>query len=167
MATNWYIADDGSIHNKPATEKNTTSRVRAANTTAVNTSHRPVYRVSTGRKVCFWIVSIIMALLIGWLVNRFFGFYLFGDCDNFLATVGPYLIIVGAVGGSVLYGVFFARKVEYNLWAFVLSALCAVGGIITLVVGGFIVAFILSIAVYIFAIAIILGCICAAAGGGS
>ena len=74
-------------------------------------------------------------------------------------------MIIGSLTGSILYGIYCAKKVDYNLWAYVLSAISSIGGIIGTVLAVGIIYAVVMICLYILAIAFIIGIICAVLGG--
>lgn len=90
MASEFYVAEDGSIHRHPVTvinnhgnRTNTYAPAPAAAYAQTRTEYRPIHQVSEGRIVWFWIISIIMALLIAVGVTQGFGAEFYGsDGDN-------------------------------------------------------------------------------------
>ena len=129
------------------------------------TAYRPIHQVSEGQKVWFWIVSIIMSLLIAVGVTQGFGAEVYGSDGGFAATIGPFVVFIGALAGSILYGIFCAKSVDYNLWAYILSALSSVGGIIATGIAVAIVCFVVMILFYILIIGFVIAVICGIAGG--
>ena len=131
----------------------------------VRTAYRPIHQVIEGRKVWFWIVSIIISLLIAVGVTQGFGAEVYGSDGGFAATIGPFVVFIGALAGSILYGIFCAKSVDYNLWAYILSALSSVGGIIATGIAVAIVCFVVMILFYILIIGFVIAVICGIAGG--
>ena len=171
MASEFYVAEDGSIHRHPVAVVNNTGNrtniyapVPAVNTQA-RTAYRPIHQVSEGRMVWFWIVSIIISLLIAVGVTQGFGAELYGSDGGFIATIGPFVVFIGALAGNILYGIFYAKSVDYNLWAYILSALSSVGGIIATGIAVAIVCFVVMILFYILIIGFVIAVICGIAGG--
>lgn len=118
MSNNYYIAEDGTIHSQP---------VAAENHTRTRTRQR---RIATGWIVLFWVVTLGISLLIATYINQEFGVDIYGDGNDFWGSVGPWIIYIGALGGSMAYNLLFADSVNYNLIAYLLSALSSVGGMI-------------------------------------
>ena len=172
MAREFYVAEDGSIHshpvtvaNNPGNRTNTYTPAPVATYAHVRTEYRPTPQVGTGRIVWFWIISIIVSILIAVGVTQGFGPEVYGDDGGFFATIGPFVVFIGALAGSILYGVFCAESVDYNLWAYILSALSSVGGIIATGIAVAIISFVVMVLFYILIIAVIIGVICGIAGG--
>lgn len=186
MASTLYVADDGTIHSRPVTTGTGVGRTPTGGTrvsspapaatmrtnTATYTPTR--HYVSEGRKVGFWIATMIISLLIGLGAYQLLGAEIFGVAEegadawtSFFAAVGPFIMVIGAVGGSILYGIFFAEDADYNLGTYFLSALAAVGGMIALGIAVAIIAVIVVIVLYLLAIAFVIGIICAILSGGS
>ncbi len=169
MASEFYVAEDGSIHRHPVTVANNTGN--RTNTyvsvpaTHARTAYRPIHQASEGRIIWFWIISIIMALLIAGEVTQGFGTEIYGSEGGFIATIGPFVVFAGALAGSILYGVFCAKSVDYNLWAYILSALSSVGGIIATGIAVAIICFIVMILFYVIVIGLVIAIICGIAGG--
>ena len=66
---------------------------------------------------------------------------------------------------QILYGIFCAKSVDYNLWAYILSSLSSVGGIIATGIAVTIVCFVAMILFYILIIGFIIAVIDGIAGG--
>ena len=168
MASEFYVAEDGSIHRQPVTVVNNTGNrtniyapAPAANA-QTRTAYRPIHQVSKRRKIWFWIVSIIISLLIAVGVIQGFGAEVYG---RFVATIGPFVVFIWALAGNILYGIFCAKSVDYNLWAYILSALSSVGGIIATGIAVAIVCFVVMILFYLLIIGFVIAVICGIAGG--
>ena len=168
MASEFYVAEDGSIHRQPVTVVNNTGNrtniyapAPAANA-QTRTAFRPIHQVSKRRKIWFWIVSIIISLLIAVGVIQGFGAEVY---VRFVATIGPFVVFIGALAGNILYGIFCAKSVDYNLWAYILSALSSVGGIIATGIAVAIVCFVVMILFYLLIIGFVIAVICGIAGG--
>lgn len=157
MANDLYVANDGTIHRHPVEEDNTGINTdEYAPELGVNTQERTacrsVPRVREERKECFWMVSLTISILISLAITKGFGEAVYGDDGGFASTVGPFIVFIGAFAGNILYGIFGAESVGYNLWACILSALSSVGGIIAT---GIIVVIVCFVAVILFKILII------------
>lgn len=125
MSSEFFIASDGTIHSKPSSH-----------------SQQNQYHTGESRKILYWILSMIVAVGIGVLVlgllkepvvNGFVSSR--NKYDRFYGAVLPYLIVIGSVVGSLLYGIFFASGNDYNLLAWLLSSLSAALGILAFCVG--------------------------------
>ena len=171
MASEFYVAEDGSIHRHPVTGVNNTgnrtdtyapaSAVSAQTRTAYESNHQ----VGENRVVAFWLVSIVISIWIAVGVMEGFGAELYGSDGGFAATIGPVVVTIGALAGSILYGIFFAKSVAYNLWAYILSSLSSVGGIIAAGIAVAFVCFVVMILFYILIIGFVIAVICGIAGG--
>lgn len=164
MASEFFVAEDGSIHRQPVTVVNNTSN-RTNTYAPARTAYRPVHQVSEGRIIWFWIISIIMALLIAVGVTQGFSAEVYGSDGGFIATIGPFVVFAGALAGSILYGIFCAGVVDYNLWAYILSALSSVGGIIAAGVAVAIVCIGVMVLFYFLIIWFAIAVSCGIAGG--
>lgn len=172
MTSEFYVAEDGSIHRNPVTVVNNTGNrtntyapAPAAAHTQAGTGYRPIHQVSEGRIIWFWVISIVMALLIAVVVTKGFGTEVYGSDGGFIATIGPFVVFAGALAGSILYGIFCAKSVDYNLWAYILSALSSVGGIVATGIAVAIICFVVMILFYILIIGFVIAIICGILGG--
>ncbi len=156
MASEWYVAEDGSIHRHPVTVVNNTRNRSTANARGGN-AYRSIHQVSVGRKVWFWIVSIIISLLIAVGITQGFGAELYGSDGGVVATIGPYVVFVGALAGTILFGIFCADKMDYNLWAHILGALSPIGGIIAVAIAIFVICLVIAIGLVALLVAFIIG----------
>lgn len=171
MESEFYVAEDGSIHrhsvtvvNKKGNPTNSYAPVSAVNAQS-RTVFRPIHQVSEVRKVWFWIVSIVISLLIAVGVIQGFGTEVYGSDGGFAATIGPFVVFIGALAGSIFYGIFCAKFVDYNLCAFILSALSSVGGIIAAGIAVAIVCFVAMILFYTLITGLVIAVICIIIGG--
>ncbi|OLA08406.1 MAG: hypothetical protein BHW21_08510 [Eubacterium sp. 45_250] len=168
---NLYVADDGTIHDRDTEHHervNTTSSVSSSNTYATP-------YVSGGRKAAFWVVTISLALLIGYILYSTIGVQIFERVsnpnelieylENFFCIIAPFAIVGGAVTGAIIYGTKCARAHGYNLGTYFLSALSAAGGTVGVGISLFLLVFIITIVLYILLIAIIIAIIAAILGG--
>ena len=132
MASEFYVAEDGSIHRQPVTVVNNTS-----NRTNTYAPERPEHRP----------------------------FQVYGSDGGFIATIGPFVVFVGALAGNIIYGIFCAKSVDYNLWAYILSVLSSIGGIVATGIAVAIICFVVKILFYILIIGIVIAIICGILGG--
>ena len=96
--------------------------------------------VSTGRKVAFWLFSLLvgvgaLALLYAFLGQEFFQPIegtdnAFGHIWNFFCKVRVVLLFGGGAAALGAFNLYPAEKWRYNLWAFLVSPLCAAGGMV-------------------------------------
>ena len=91
----------------------------------------------------YWIFSIVVGIAIGIGLYNLVGSSIFATyeaetttqtVENWFWSLAPWGFAIGGCAGSIFYGVFCAENRNYDLGAFVLSALSAVGGIITLAI---------------------------------
>ncbi len=168
MAANLYVAEDGTIHRNPVTVvNNNTNRNNVVNhpMNNVRTQYREISQVDEGRAFWFWIVSVIGSILIGLGVNACIGVSFSETGGDFVSVIAPYVVMIGSLAGTILYGIFCAKKVEYNLWAYVLAALSALGGIVATSIAVAIICVVAIICFYVLVIGLIIGIICGIAGG--
>ena len=169
MITDLYVAEDGTIHRNPVTGANNVTNHDSAYSNRpadnIREDYRSAEQPSPERIAWFWLVSIIVSVLIGIGVNECFGMNITESEGDFLTAIAPYVVIIGSLTGSILYGIYCAKKVDYNLWAYVLSAISSIGGIIGTVLAVGIIYAVVMICLYILAIAFIIGIICAVLGG--
>lgn len=96
--------------------------------------------VSTGRKVAFWLFSLLvgvgaLALLYAFLGQEIFQPIegtdnAFGHIWNFFCKVRVVLLFGGGAAALGAFNLYLAEKWRYNLWAFLVSPLCAAGGMV-------------------------------------
>lgn len=96
--------------------------------------------VSTGRKVAFWLFSLLvgvgaLALLYAFLGQEIFQPIegtdnAFGHIWNFFCKVRVVLLFGGGAAVLGAFNLYPAEKWRYNLWAFLVSPLCAAGGMV-------------------------------------
>ena len=96
--------------------------------------------VSTGRKVAFWLFSLAvgagaMALLYAYVGQAVFepvsgAESAFGHIWNFFCKVRIVLLFGGGAAALGVFNLDPAEKWRYNLWAFLVSPLCAAGGMV-------------------------------------
>ena len=153
MTTNLYVAEDGTIHRNPVTVVNNTANSENVYNHLSNNErlrYREELQVSMRRAVWFWIVSIIVSVLIGLGVCAGLGVSFAESGEDFTSLIAPYVVMGGALAGTILYGIFYAKKVYYNLWAYVLAALSAFGGIVTASIAVAIICVVAIICFYLF-----------------
>ena len=176
MVSNFYVAEDGSIHRNPVTASdNTESRTNTYTPAPMvenaqpRADYRLIHRVSEGRIVLFWIISIIISIIVASGVNQGLLSQTYGEFDGFVSAIGPFVVFAGALAGNILYGIFCADYVDYNLWAYILSALSSVGGIIVTVVAValicVVVYLVLMVLAFIIAVGVVIAIICGILGG--
>lgn len=96
--------------------------------------------VSTGRKVAFWLFSLLvgvgaLALLYAFLGQEIFQPIegtdnAFGHIWNFFCKVRVVLLFGSGAAALGAFNLYPAEKWRYNLWAFLVSPLCAAGGMV-------------------------------------
>lgn len=96
--------------------------------------------VSTGRKVAFWLFSLLvgvgaLALLYAFLGQEIFQPIegtdnAFGHIWNSFCKVRVVLLFGGGAAALGAFNLYPAEKWRYNLWAFLVSPLCAAGGMV-------------------------------------
>ncbi len=172
MAREYFIAEDGTIHNEPALLANDDMSNAYSRSSAISTGHsqtRSEYmsrdHISHGRIACFWMISCFITALIAFITTRTVGPTVYGNDQGFFATIGPYIVFIGAFAGSILYGIFCAKSGEYNLWAYILSALSSIGGIIAAGIAVAVISLVAVVLFYVFIIALVIAIICAIVGG--
>lgn len=177
---NLYVGSDGVIHSGngkgvQGAVSVTTSSAKRAGTNGSDSAYRLRDRtnyVSTGRKVFYWLFTLVAGLLIGIGIYELIGKSIFALSDaaattesikNWFYSLAPYVFAIGGCGGSIWYGVSFAKRRSYDLGAIVLAMLSAVGGIaalaLALAVTCFVVTLIVSILYILLVIIIIIGVI--------
>ena len=168
MATNLYVVEDGTIHRNPVTViSNTNNRNNVHNRSAnnVRTQYRIVLQVIEGRVVWFWFVSVKVSILIGFGVNACLCVSFAETEGDFTSVIGAYAVMVGSLASNILYGIFCAKKIDYNLWAYVLAALSELGGIVSIAIAVAIICVVAIFCFYIFIFAVIISIICRKKGG--
>lgn len=116
----YYIADDGTIH-----------AYDSAPGSADHTNAEPIYEVSAGRKIAFYVFSVISVMFVVslFMVLSEWGFDL-GDNGlyDFFEKLIPLGVIVGAIIGAMVNAVTVADENRYNLWSFLLAPVLALLG---------------------------------------
>lgn len=160
MATNLYVAEDGTIHRSPVTAVNNgANRNNTFNRSgsSVRTQHMEESCVSEERAVWFWIVSIVLSVLVGLAVNACLGASFTDTSGDFASVITPYVVMIGSLAGTILYGIFCAKKVDYNMWAYILGALSALGGIAAAFIAAIVICIVVAIGLVILGIALVIG----------
>ena len=108
--------------------------------TPVPRANTRVQTQSTGRKVAFWLFSLLvgvgaLALLYAFLGQEIFQPIegtdnAFGHIWNFFCKVRVVLLFGGGAAALGAFNLYPAEKWRYNLWAFLVSPLCAAGGMV-------------------------------------
>lgn len=162
---NLYVGSDGVIHSGNGNGVRGVISVNTANSSSssdANSSYSLYYNnvcyVSEGRKVFYWIFSIVVGIGIGIGLYNLVGSSIFATyeaetttqtVENWFLSLAPWVFAIGGCAGSILYGVSYAGNRNYDLGAFVLSALSAVGGIIALAIALAAICFVVILVMYI------------------
>lgn len=168
---NLYIAEDGTIHDRDTGN----CQCVVPDDGAAHTVEHTLPAVSGFRKFAFWIITLIIAGGIGYLIYKAVGIYVFAavpDPDslsehivNFFCTVAPYVIIAGALLCAIIYGAKFAARRSYNLGTYFMSALSAAGGTVGVGLAMYCLAMVITVLLYVIAIAFVIAIIAAIVGG--
>lgn len=168
---NLYVSSDGVIHSGTGNGVSGAVAVNTNNTrnnrnqyTNNNSSYGSYYSnvsyVSEGRKVLFWIFSVIVGIAIGIGIYNLIGSSIFATyeaesatevVENWFWSLAPWIFAIGGCAGSVVYGLFCAEDRNYDLLAFILSALSSVGGILALALALAAICLVVVIVMYILA----------------
>ena len=174
---NLYVGPDGVIHSGNGNGVQgavavTTSTSRGANADGSNSTYSTgnynhACYVGTGRKVFYWLFTIVAGLLIGVGIYNLIGQGILAslettatmeNMENGFYSFAPYVFAIGGCAGSFWYGVSFAKDRSYDLGAIVLAMLSAVGGsaalALAIVIICFVVALLISILSVLFVIII-------------
>ena len=150
MLNNYYIADDGSIHRGQAPSR---SRNSAQNSTSQSTIcpmenlSVSILEVSLGRKICFWFVTMIMSLVIAYA--SYCVIYSGDSGGSGASWIWGIATIIGPTTGCILYGIFLAKMMDYNLWTYVLSAISTLGGILLVAAVAYIIRLVVMICLFV------------------
>lgn len=162
-----YIADDGTIRSRNTTSASSANSSASA---SYQTYHSDIssYEVSTGRKVWFWVYSIVSALVVTAILSTICSTLDLGDGAflEFFETILPFGLAGGALLGAILYGCNGADNLSYNLGAFILSFLCAIAGAVGIGLVVCIVPFVLIGIWYLFLTALVIGVVVGIFSGG-
>ena len=181
---NLYVGSDGVIHSgtgngiQGAVTVNTGNSSMGSVSESRNSSYTHNYvrasYVSESRKVLFWILSIVASILIGLGLYYLVGKSIFtqGDAEtateevqNWFWSLAPWLFVIGGCAGSICYGIFCAEDRNYDLGAFILSALSALGGIVAVAITLAVVCLAVIIVMYIIGIVIVIAIFCGIIAG--
>ena len=131
--------------------------------------------VSTGRKVAFWLFSLLvgvgaLALLYAFLGQEIFQPIegtdnAFGHIWNFFCKVRVVLLFGGGAAALGAFNLYPAEKWRYNLWAFLVSPLCAAGGMVVAGLAMAALTLILGVLAYILLGIVILAVVIGTIGG--
>lgn len=131
--------------------------------------------VSTGRKVAFWLFSLVvgvgaMALLYAYAGQEIFQPVegtdnAFGHIWNFFCKVRVVLLFGGGAAALGAFNLYPAEKWRYNLWAFLASPLCAAGGMVIAGLAMGVLTLILGVLAYILLGIVILAVVIGMIGG--
>lgn len=154
--TEYYVAKDGSIHRR----NNSQHQERTPRRPSTRTRHpTPMRRddgvISRGRKGAFWVAGTIVSLAIGIAFDALFAAWMFGT-GSILMKIGSVITVLGSVLGATLFGEYYAKKHRYNLNAFLIVVLYALGSTVICAIATVLIAWILGILKYIIPILIIL-----------
>ena len=160
-----YFDTDGVIHSgngNGVRSKISVNTTNLGSSTSTNSSYSSSYNnvcyISEGRKIFYWIFSIVLGIAIGIGLYNLVGSSIFvtyeaetttETVENWFWGLAPWVFAIGGCAGSICYGVFCARNRNYDLGAFVLSTLSAVGGIITLAIALVAICFVVILVMYI------------------
>lgn len=172
---NLYVGSDGVIHSGTGngvqgavsvnTGNSSVGSIPASRTSSYSHSYAKANYVSEGRKALFWIFSIAVGILIGLGLYDLVGASIFAQCDaeitteevqNWFWSLAPWLFVIGGCAGSICYGIFCAEDRNYDLGAFILSALSALGGIVAGAIALAVVCLVVIIVMYIIGFVIVL-----------
>lgn len=161
-----YLAEDGTIRTRSSSSASSTNSF--PETFPFHITETCSYKVSTTRKLWFWLYSIIFAVLLGaglalisCAIDLGNGVFL-----DFFEMILPYGVIGGSVLGAILYGCNGAKSIAYNMGAFVLSPLCAFAGTLGIGLILCLVPYILICICYVFMFILVIGVIISAIAGG-
>lgn len=167
MTNNYYIAEDGTIHKTPVSGNHAEQSNRCLERNIP--AHHNVSWIRCG---IFWIVTILFAAGIGYASYQNIGIEHFGRVaegrdtfDNFIAYVVPYVMIIGAILGAIIYGVGFACDSDYNLGTYLFSGISSLLGMGAGIALLYVASFVLIACFYVVIIAILISVIVAIFGG--
>ena len=170
---NLYVGSDGVIHSGNGNGVQgavsvTTSPAERGDTNESGSTYYPCDNtnyVSTGRKVFYWLFTLMAGLLIGIGIYELIGQSIFKLSDattttesieNWFYSLAPYVFAIGGCGGSIWYGALFAKRRSYDLGAIVLAMLSAVGGIVALALALAVICFVVTLLISILYILLVI-----------
>lgn len=145
----------GTIHNRDPGNGRPVARTDAG---SPRLAAAPAYEVSFWRKAAYWLISLLLAAGIGYLLSfplrpviSTLAFalndFLF-DVPMVILALGPWCLVAGSVAASLLFGLKWAGTYDYNLWAYALSFLSsALGSVCAPVIAGVIILVVMLVAV--------------------
>jgi hypothetical protein len=151
MREELYFAEDGTIHEKKSVktspgitmeelmrkyESNSfyesfEKGLRNSEVSSRNTAEE--YKEYAIRCIVFWVYSTIASFFIGSGMSKFIFLMVKEHKKSFVYDIMPYAMIIGAVIGSVLYGIFLAEKTKYTIYSFILTSLAAALGSLVMI----------------------------------
>lgn len=164
-----YVGADGVIHSgnsngvQGSVSVNTSNTTPITNTNITNSTYGYTHYdysnyVSLGRKVFYWLFTVVAGLLIGIGIYHLIGASIFSNyeaenaaetVENWFYSIAPFVFAIGGCLGSIMYSVFFAGARSYDLGAIVLALLSAVGGIMALAIALALICFVVALIMYI------------------
>ena len=170
---NLYVGSDGVIHsgNGNGVQGGVSVTTSPAERVTMNEldsnycSHNNTNYVSTGRKVFYWLFTLIAGFLIGIGIYELIGQGIFAFSDvtttmegieKWFYSLAPNVFVIGGCGGSIWYGVSFAKRRSYDLGAIVFAMLSAGGGIVVLALALIVICFVIALIIFILKILMIM-----------
>ena len=122
--------------------------------------------VSTGRKVVFWLFSLLYAFLGQEIFQPVEGVdNAFCHIWNFFCKLRVVLLFGGGAAALGAFNLYPAEKWRYNLWAFLAAPLCAAGGMVIAGLAMAALTLILGVLAYILLGIVILAVVISMIGG--
>ncbi len=162
MSNKYYIANDGSIHSSPRTESKSMVNVKEISRKMLNGPGE----YSQDKMFSFWIIAFVVSVFVALGINKCLIPMFMNFEDELFIEIAPYVVIIGAIAGSGLYGFFYARKVGYSLWSYCLIPIVALLGILGAVIAIAVIWFVAMICVGILIIGSLVVIFVAMLGGG-
>ncbi|MBM6841323.1 hypothetical protein H6A03_07185 [[Clostridium] spiroforme] len=170
---NLYVGSDGVIHSgngngvQGAVSVTTSPAERLGTNESGSTycSRDNANYVSSGRKVFYWLFTLVAGFLIGVGIYELIGkgIFTFSDVtttmegiEKWFYSLAPNVFVIGGCGGSIWYGVSFAKRRSYDLGAIVLAMLSAVGGIVVFALALAVICFVVALIVFILKILLVI-----------
>jgi len=106
--------------------------------------------------VLFYLLTLGISAIAAWLLSAFVGVNVFssskGGISGFFNTIGPYLIFLGGITGSLWYNI--SRSDENNIKEIFLSIVSGIAGCVIFGIGAFLLSIIVQIIIVLIVIAI-------------